>query len=88
MKQEDLREQVALTDEFLGDISEAYWGYQGEDPYGPVRAIIGLLIPPGHVVVPVEPTREMLNAAPLAKTPVRKACTPRSTAPCSQQLPR
>ena len=69
MKQEDLQEQVALTDEFLGDISEAYWGYQGEDPYGPVRAIIGLLIPPGHVVVPVEPTREMLNAAPAREDP-------------------
>ena len=62
MKQEDLQEQVALTDEFLGDISEAYWGYQGEDPYGPVRAIIGLLIPPGHVVVPVEPTDLMIRA--------------------------
>jgi hypothetical protein len=31
--------------------------------------IIALLIPPGHVVVPVEPTREMLNAAPAREDP-------------------
>jgi len=30
---------------------------------------IALLIPPGHVVVPVEPTREMLNAAPAREDP-------------------
>ena len=32
-------------------------------------AIIALLIPPGHVVVPMEPTREMLNAAPAREDP-------------------
>jgi len=49
----------------------------GYDVNEPTRAdceeladdIIALLIPPGHVVVPMEPTREMLNAAPAREDP-------------------
>jgi len=58
MKAQTLREQVARgVREWVDHALETHGRF---DSHELADAIIGLLIPPGHVVVPVEPTTAMV----------------------------
>jgi len=64
MKAQTLREQVARgVSEWVDHALETHGRF---DSHELADAIIGLLIPPGHVVVPVEPTEAMQNAGRIA----------------------